>query len=46
LKGIFTGEVNYEVKGKILIEAMGMDIEAPYEYLGSIPLSMWDILLK
>jgi LEA14-like dessication related protein len=46
LKGVFKGEVKYNVRGKIIIEAMGMEIKAPYEYAGSIPLIVWDLLLK
>ncbi|MDD3524757.1 MAG: hypothetical protein PHQ41_08705 [Candidatus Cloacimonetes bacterium] len=46
VKGAFKGEVKYQVKGKILIDAMGMELSAPYEYRGAIPISVWDLLLK
>lgn len=46
MKGAFKGGVKYSVKGKVLIDAMGMEMSAPYEYSGIIPLSMWDLLLK
>ncbi|MCB5279097.1 MAG: hypothetical protein LHW59_06210 [Candidatus Cloacimonetes bacterium] len=46
VKGVFKGEVKYTVKGTILIDAMGLDMSTPYEYEGSIPLSMWDLLLN
>jgi LEA14-like dessication related protein len=46
VKGAFKGGVKYSVKGKIIIDAMGMELTAPYEYSGIIPLSVWDLLLK
>lgn len=45
-KGIFKGGIDYEVRGKILIQAMGFDLEIPYTYFGVIPLSLWELLLK
>lgn len=45
-KGVFQGGIDYEVKGTIQIQVMGMDIEIPYAYSGVIPFSLWEILLK
>lgn len=46
VKGVFKGEIAYTVKGRVLIEAFGMDIVHPYEFSGSIPVSLWELLLK
>jgi LEA14-like dessication related protein len=46
VSGVFKGEVAYTVKGKVMIDALGMEINRPYEYKGSIPLSLWELLLK
>lgn len=46
LKGVFKGEVAYTVKGKVMIDAMGMEINRPYEYKGSLPLNIWGLLLN
>lgn len=46
LKGVFKGEVAYQVKGKVMIDALGMDISKPYQYDGMIPLSLWEMLLN
>jgi LEA14-like dessication related protein len=46
VKGAFKGDVNYTVKGTILIDAMGMELSAPYEYCGSVPISVWKLLLN
>ncbi|MCB5253658.1 MAG: hypothetical protein RBR69_06490 [Candidatus Cloacimonadaceae bacterium] len=45
-KGVFKGGIEYEVRGKILIQAMGFDLELPYAYSGVIPVSIWELLLK
>ena len=44
--GVFKGEVQYTVKGKVLIDALGMEINRPYQYNASMPLGIWDMLLK
>ncbi|MDY0151652.1 MAG: hypothetical protein RBS43_05215 [Candidatus Cloacimonas sp.] len=44
--GVFKGEIAYTVKGKVMIDAMGMQIDRPYEYKGSLPLSLWELLLN
>lgn len=46
IAGMFKGEVAYTVKGKVMIDALGMEVNRPYNYNGSIPLSIWDLLLK
>lgn len=46
VKGAFKGEIAYQVKGKILIDAFGMEISNPYEFSDSIPVNIWDLLLK
>lgn len=46
VKGVFSGEVAYTVKGKVMIDAMGMEIIRPYEYKGSIPLNLWELLMN
>ncbi len=46
VKGVFKGEVAYQVKGKVMIDALGMDISKPYQYDGMIPLSIWEMLLN
>jgi len=46
IAGVFKGEVAYTVKGKVMLDALGMEVNRPYEYKGSIPLSIWDVLLK
>ena len=45
-KGVFQGGIDYEVRGTIQIQVMGQDLEIPYAYLGVIPFSIWEILLK
>jgi len=46
VKGVFKGEVAYTVKGKVLIDAMGMEVNRPYEYKGSIPMNIWELLMN
>ncbi|MDD4309801.1 MAG: hypothetical protein PHO32_05430 [Candidatus Cloacimonetes bacterium] len=46
VSGVFKGEMEYAVKGKVIIDAMGMEVNRPYEYKGSVPLSLWDLLPK
>ncbi|PKN73011.1 MAG: hypothetical protein CVU50_04445 [Candidatus Cloacimonetes bacterium HGW-Cloacimonetes-3] len=46
VSGVFKGEVAYTVKGKVIIDALGMEVVRPYEYKGSIPLSLWELILK
>ncbi len=46
VSGVFKGEVAYTVKGKVMVNALGMDIVRPYDYKGSIPLSLWELLIK
>lgn len=46
LGSVFKGEMDYTVKGKVKVDALGMEVERPYSYKGSIPLNMWELLLK
>jgi len=46
LSGVLKGEVAYNVKGKVLVDALGMEITRPYQYQGTIPLSIWEMLLN
>ena len=46
VSGVFKGEISYSVKGNVLIDAMGMEVNRPYEYKGSLPVSIWELLLK
>lgn len=46
LAGVFKGEVQYTVKGKVMIDALGMEINRPYQYDATMPLGIWDMLLK
>jgi len=46
LTGVFKGEVQYTVKGKVMIDALGMEINRPYQYNATMPLGIWDMLLK
>lgn len=46
VSGVFKGEIAYTVKGKVMIDAMGMQIDRPYEYKGSLPISIWELLLN
>lgn len=44
--GAFKGEIAYKVKGKVMIDAMGMEVNRPYEYKGSIPVNLWELLMS
>ncbi len=46
VSGALKGEISYTVKGKVMIDALGMEISRPYEYKGTLPLSIWDILMN
>jgi LEA14-like dessication related protein len=46
VKGAFKGGIDYQVKGEIIIETMGMRLKVPYAYSGVIPVSIWELLLK
>jgi len=46
VKGAFKGEIAYQVKGNVLIDAFGMEISNPYEFSDTIPVNIWDLLLK
>jgi len=43
-KGVFQGEIPYGVKGTLVIEAFGLQINKPYEYKGSIPINLSDLI--
>jgi LEA14-like dessication related protein len=45
-KGAFKGEIQYTVKGTIILDAIGMELKNPFEFSGKIPVSIWDLLLK
>lgn len=46
IKGVIKGEIPYTVKGTVIIDAFGMEIRKPYEYSGSVPVSLSDYLLN
>lgn len=46
IKGAVKGEIPYKVKGTVIIDAFGMEIRKPYEYSGSVPVSLSDFLLN
>jgi len=46
VSGALKGEIRYTVKGKVLIDALGMEVKRPYEYKGSLPVNLWDLLLN
>jgi len=45
-KGAFKGEINYSVQGTIILDAIGMELRNPFAFSGSLPVSVWDLLLK
>ncbi len=45
-KGLFKGGIDYEVRGTIQVQAMGIDLEIPYAYFGVIPISIWELITK
>ena len=46
IKGIVKGEIPYAVKGTVIIDAFGLEIRKPYEYSGSVPVSISDYILN
>jgi LEA14-like dessication related protein len=44
LGGVVKGEIGYEIRGKVNIDALGMEIGKPYEYKGSIPFDISELL--
>lgn len=44
LKGVVKGEIGYQVKGTVVIDAFGMEIKKPYEYRGSIPFNLSELI--
>lgn len=46
VKGAFKGEISYEVKGNVVIEAFGLEIKKPYSYKGLVPVSISDVILN
>lgn len=46
VSGALKGEISYTVKGKVLIDALGMEVSRPYEYKGTLPINIWDLLLN
>ncbi len=46
IKGAVKGEIPYKVKGTVIIDAFGMEIRKPYQYTGSVPVSLSDFLLN
>lgn len=44
VKGALNGEVAYEVKGKIQLEAYGMQFEHPFNYKDSIPVNLSELI--
>lgn len=43
-KGAVQGEIDYKVKGNVLIDAFGMEIKKPYEFKGSIPFNLQELI--
>ncbi len=46
IKGVIKGEIPYTVKGTVIIDAFGMEIRKPYEYSGSVSVSLSEFLLN
>jgi len=46
VKGAVKGEIRYTVKGKVLIDALGMQINQPYSYQDAIPANILELLLN
>ncbi|MEN6444935.1 MAG: hypothetical protein ABFC98_02690 [Candidatus Cloacimonas sp.] len=46
VKGAFQGEIKYSVKGKVNIDALGMQINQPYSYQDALPVNILDMLLN
>ena len=40
------GEIKYVVKGKVLIAALGMEINQPYTYQDYLPVNILEMLLN
>lgn len=46
IKGVIKGEIPYTVNGTVIIDAFGMEIRKPYEYSGSVSVSLSEFLLN
>jgi len=46
VKGVFKGEIAFEVKGNVLITAFGMEINKPFQFKDSINVSISDLIFK
>ncbi|MGI6197672.1 MAG: hypothetical protein ACOYIS_00915 [Candidatus Cloacimonadaceae bacterium] len=46
IKGVIKGEIPYTVKGTVIVDAFGMEIRKPYEYSGSVSVSLSEFLLN
>ncbi|HQO46488.1 MAG TPA: hypothetical protein PK617_00225 [Candidatus Cloacimonas sp.] len=46
VKGAVKGEIKYVVKGKVLIAALGMEINQPYTYQDYLPVNILEMLLN
>lgn len=44
VKGAVKGEIDYKVKGTVIIDAFGMEIKNPYEFKGSIPFNLQELI--
>lgn len=44
LGGVIKGEIEYKIKGNVVIEAFGMEIRSPYEYMGKIPFDVSELI--
>lgn len=45
LKGALKGEIPYTVKGTVIIDAFGMEIRKPYQYSGTVPISLTEKII-
>jgi len=46
VKGAVKGEIRYSVKGRVLIDALGMEINQPYSYQDALPVNILEMLLN
>ena len=44
LKGVTKGEIEYKVKGNVIIDAFGMEITKPYEFKGAVPFNLAELI--
>jgi len=44
LGGVLRGEIHYRVRGTVNINAFGMEISKPYEYRGTVPFDISELI--